>query len=248
MKRPQSQPQRQPLQNRPPSCALPPKDEKGDKLDSPINKMAGIELAQNSSPLPNLSTSRHTASRQNLRVIPMGGVEEVGENMTVLEYGDDLIIIDMGLAFPDDTMPGIDYIIPDTKWLEENKRRIRGVIITHGHLDHIGAVPYILPKLGDPPVYTMALTAAFVKKRLICFIVGLNFLHSLAVYTSFIPLNAWPTDSIVMELIVLAWLAIGSQKRQISIMYKTIFVTILLYSLRFQFYVLSEGVYIFQTS
>ena len=166
MKRPQSQPQRQPLQNRPPSFALPPKDEKGDKLDSLINKMAGIELAQNSSPLPNLSTSRHTASRQNLRVIPMGGVEEVGENMTVLEYGDDLIIIDMGLAFPDDTMPGLDYIIPDTKWLEENKRRIRGVIITHGHLDHIGAVPYILPKLGDPPIYTLPLTAAFVKKRL----------------------------------------------------------------------------------
>ena len=91
----------------------------------------------------------------------MGGIEEVGENMTVLEYGDDLIVIDMGLAFPDDTMPGIDYIIPDTKWLEENKRRVRGVVITHGHLDHIGAVPYILPKLGDPPVYTMALTAGF---------------------------------------------------------------------------------------
>jgi ribonuclease J len=111
-------------------------------------------------------TSRHTASRQNLRIIPMGGVEEVGENMTVLEYGDDLIIIDMGLAFPDDTMPGIDYIIPDTKWLEENKRRIRGVIITHGHLDHIGAIPYIIPKIGDPPIYTMPLTAGFIKKRL----------------------------------------------------------------------------------
>ena len=53
-------------------------------------------------------------------------------------------------------MPGIDYIIPDTKWLEENKKSIRGVIITHGHLDHIGAIPYILPKLGDPPVYTLA--------------------------------------------------------------------------------------------
>lgn len=113
-----------------------------------------------------LTTSRYTASRQNLRVIPMGGIEEVGENMTVLEFGDDLIVIDMGLAFPDDTMPGIDYIIPDTKWLEQNRRRIRGVIITHGHLDHIGAVPYILPKLGDPPVYTMALTAGFIKKRL----------------------------------------------------------------------------------
>lgn len=125
------------------------------------------QLAQKAANLiPNLTTSRYTASRQNLRIIPMGGIEEVGENMTVLEYGDDLIVIDMGLAFPDDTMPGIDYIIPDTKWLEANKRRIRGVIITHGHLDHIGAIPYILPKLGDPPIYTLPLTAGFIKKRL----------------------------------------------------------------------------------
>jgi ribonuclease J len=129
-----------------------------DRLDNLIDKATGL--------ISGLSTSRYTSSRQNLRIIPMGGVEEVGENMTAFEFGDDIIIIDMGLAFPDDTMPGIDYIIPDTKWLEENKKRIRGVIITHGHLDHIGAVPYILPKLGDPPVYTMALTAAFVKKRL----------------------------------------------------------------------------------
>ena len=130
----------------------------GDRLDQLIQKATNLTAG--------LQTSRYTASRQNLRVIPMGGIEEVGENMTVLEYGDDLIVIDMGLAFPDDTMPGIDYIIPDTKWLEQNRRRIRGVIITHGHLDHIGAVPYILPKLGDPPVYTMALTAGFIKKRL----------------------------------------------------------------------------------
>jgi ribonuclease J len=72
----------------------------------------------------------------------------------------------MGFAFPDETTPGIDYIIPNTQWLEENKKRIRGVFITHGHLDHIGAVPYILPKIGDPPVYTMQLTAGFVRKRL----------------------------------------------------------------------------------
>jgi len=129
-----------------------------DRLEQLIQKATSLTS--------NLPTSRYTASRQNLRIIPMGGIEEVGENMTVLEYGDDLIVIDMGLAFPDDTMPGVDYIIPDTKWLEQNKRRIRGVIITHGHLDHIGAVPYILPKLGDPPVYTMALTAGFIKKRL----------------------------------------------------------------------------------
>ncbi len=132
-----------------------------DRLEALINKATTLEGPKGAP----LHTSRYTASRQNLRIIPMGGVEEVGENMTVFEYGDDLIVVDMGLAFPDETMPGIDYIIPDTKWLEENKRRIRGVIITHGHLDHIGAIPYILPKLGDPPIYTMALTAGFIKKR-----------------------------------------------------------------------------------
>ncbi len=139
------------------STFLPKKLE--DPLDMAINRAVPV-----SSTLP--PTSNYTASRQNLRIIPMGGVEEVGENMTVLEYGDDLIVIDMGLAFPDETMPGIDYIIPDTKWLEQNKKRIRGVLITHGHLDHIGAIPYILPKIGDPPVYTMPLTAGFIKKRL----------------------------------------------------------------------------------
>lgn len=101
-----------------------------------------------------------------LRVIPMGGVEEVGKNMTVLEYGNDIIVIDMGLAFPDETMPGIDYVIPDVKYLQEKKRNIRGVLFTHGHLDHIGATPYILPKIGDPPIYTMRLTAALIERRL----------------------------------------------------------------------------------
>ncbi len=133
-----------------------------DRLDALINKATALDVHK----AQTLNTSRYTASRQNLRIIPMGGVEEVGENLTVFEYGDDIIVVDMGLAFPDETMPGIDYIIPDTKWLEENKRRIRGVIITHGHLDHIGAIPYILPKLGDPPIYTMPLTAGFIKKRL----------------------------------------------------------------------------------
>ncbi len=172
MKRHQPQPHRHGQQSRPQGQNQ--NQPKTDRLDALINKMGGLNLGaqhgfstrSGSDPSGSKATSRYTASRQNLRIIPMGGVEEVGENMTALEYGDDIIIIDMGLAFPDETMPGIDYIIPDTKWLEENKKRIRGVIITHGHLDHIGAVPYILPKLGDPPVYTLALTAAFIKKRL----------------------------------------------------------------------------------
>lgn len=111
-------------------------------------------------------SSKYTLSRDVLRVIPLGGVEEVGINCTAFEYGNDIIVVDIGLAFPDETMPGVDYIIPDTKFLEENKHKIRGILITHGHLDHIGALPYVLPKIGDPPIYTMPLTAGLIKKRL----------------------------------------------------------------------------------
>src|SRR3989344_3980209 len=101
-----------------------------------------------------------------LKVIPLGGVEDVGKNITAIEYGDDIIVVDMGFAFPDENMPGIDYVIPDTKYLQDNKKKIRGVLFTHGHLDHIGATPFILPKLGDPPIYTMPLTAAMIERRL----------------------------------------------------------------------------------
>jgi ribonuclease J len=121
-----------------------------------------------------------TSSKDVLKVIPLGGIEEVGENMTILEYGDDILVIDMGLGFPDETMPGVDYIIPNTKYLEENKKRIKGVIITHGHLDHIGAIPYILPKIGDPPIYTMKLTGELIKKRLEEFhLLGRSQIHEL---------------------------------------------------------------------
>jgi ribonuclease J len=121
-----------------------------------------------------------TTSKDVLKVIPLGGIEEVGENMTILEYGDDILVIDMGLGFPDETMPGIDYIIPNTKYLEENKKRIKGVVITHGHLDHIGAIPYILPKIGDPPIYTMKLTGELIKKRLEEFhLLGRSQIHEL---------------------------------------------------------------------
>jgi ribonuclease J len=121
-----------------------------------------------------------TDNKNVLKVIPLGGIEEVGENMTIMEYGDDILVIDMGLGFPDETMPGIDYIIPNTKYLEENKKRIKGVIITHGHLDHIGAIPYILPKIGDPPIYTMKLTGELIKKRLEEFhLLGRSQIHEL---------------------------------------------------------------------
>jgi ribonuclease J len=101
-----------------------------------------------------------------VRIIPLGGVEEIGKNMTAIEYGNDIIVIDIGLQFPDESStPGVDYIIPDTNYLETHKSKVRAVIITHAHLDHIGGVPYIMPKIGNPPMYTRQLTSLFLKKR-----------------------------------------------------------------------------------
>ncbi len=101
----------------------------------------------------------------NIRIIPLGGVEEIGKNMTVIEYKGDILVIDAGFSFQDGDTPGIDYILPNTKYLEDRKDKIRGVIITHGHLDHIGGIPYIMDRIGNPPIYTRALTSVLIKKR-----------------------------------------------------------------------------------
>lgn len=99
-----------------------------------------------------------------LRVMVMGGLEEVGRNMTVFEYDKEIIIVDMGLQFPEEDMPGIDYIIPNISYLEDKKDWVKGVIITHGHMDHIGAIPHLVPALGNPPMFMGKLTAGLVKK------------------------------------------------------------------------------------
>ncbi len=100
-----------------------------------------------------------------LRIIPLGGVEEIGKNMTAIEYGNDIIVVDAGIQFTDDDTPGIDYILPNTKYLEERKDRIRALVITHGHLDHIGGIPYLIDRLGNPPIYTREFGALLIKKR-----------------------------------------------------------------------------------
>ncbi|MDA3815364.1 MAG: ribonuclease J [Patescibacteria group bacterium] len=102
---------------------------------------------------------------KNLRIIPLGGLEEIGRNMTVFEMGNDIIIVDCGLMFPDEEMMGIDYIIPNIEYLEKRKKNIRGIIITHGHFDHIGAIPHIAPRLGNPPIYATDLTKALILRR-----------------------------------------------------------------------------------
>ncbi|PJE64379.1 MAG: ribonuclease J [Candidatus Ryanbacteria bacterium CG10_big_fil_rev_8_21_14_0_10_43_42] len=104
--------------------------------------------------------------KAKLRIIPVGGCEEVGRNMTVLEYGNDIIIIDMGLQFPEENMPGIDYIIPNISYLLPKKKNIRGVIITHSHYDHIGGIPHIMKELGGGiPMYGTDITLAIFMKR-----------------------------------------------------------------------------------
>ncbi len=109
---------------------------------------------------------RVTAKKGVMRIIPMGGLNEVGQNMMIFEYENDIIIVDMGFLFPDNDMLGIDYIIPDITYLEQRRQNIRAVIITHAHLDHIGAIPYILPKLGFPPIYGTRLSLGLVEQRL----------------------------------------------------------------------------------
>ncbi len=100
-----------------------------------------------------------------IRIIPLGGIGEIGKNMTVVEYGDDMIVIDCGLMFPEDDMLGIDYVIPDVEYLEKNREKLRAILLTHGHEDHIGATPYILPKFSVP-VYGTKLTLSLVEIKL----------------------------------------------------------------------------------
>jgi ribonuclease J len=102
---------------------------------------------------------------ENLRIIPLGGLGEVGRNMMVLEWGDEAIIVDIGLNFPEEKTPGVDYVIPNISYLEKSKKKILGVILTHGHYDHIGAIPYILDKIGNPPLFGSAMTLGITTKR-----------------------------------------------------------------------------------
>src|SRR3990172_1931007 len=124
-----------------------------------IGAQGMIEPAGNGLPaMPKLEKGK-------LRIIVLGGNEEVGRNCTLMEYDDDIILIDLGLQFPEEDMPGIDYIIPNVSYLKGKEKNVRGVVFSHGHLDHIGAAPILLKKLNYPPIIGRDLTLALIKKK-----------------------------------------------------------------------------------
>lgn len=102
---------------------------------------------------------------KSVRVIFLGGVGEIGKNMTALEFGDDIIIVDCGVEFPREDSPGIDAIIPDITYIKENISKVRGIVLTHGHEDHIGAIPYYADEL-KVPIYGTALTLGMLERKL----------------------------------------------------------------------------------
>ena len=105
------------------------------------------------------------AKKSKLKIIPLGGLNEIGKNMTVFSYGNDMIIVDCGMAFPDEEMLGVDIVIPDFSFVVKNSDKIRGVVLTHGHEDHIGGLAYLLKEI-NVPIYGTNLTLGLVQNKL----------------------------------------------------------------------------------
>ena len=106
------------------------------------------------------------AKKQKLKIIPLGGMNEIGKNLTVFEYGDEIVVLDCGMTFPDEEMLGVDLVIPDMSYLVNNKDKIRAVLLTHGHEDHIGGLPYFLRQMSNVPIYGSRMTLGLVEHKL----------------------------------------------------------------------------------
>jgi len=111
------------------------------------------------------SSKKRIKESDNLRIIPLGGLGEVGRNMMLFEYKKEILIIDMGFRMPEENMPGVDYIIPNVSYLTGKQKSVLGVVFTHGHYDHIGAIPYLIDKLGNPPLYASGLAKGIILRR-----------------------------------------------------------------------------------
>jgi len=130
-----------------------------------IAKLKAHKAKQNTKP-ENTRITPPEKNTKNLKIIAVGGFDRIGKNCIAIEYDQDIIIIDLGFQFPEKDMLGIDYVLPDMTYFVKNKKKIRGIIISHGHLDHTGGIPYLLPKLGHVPVFGTRLTAEMIKQRL----------------------------------------------------------------------------------
>ena len=129
------------------------------KRNYPVKNLVKFDPKSDSTNLPPI------LEQGKLRVIPIGGVEKIGINTMAIEYGDDLIIIDMGFGFPSEKQSGVDYLIPNYSYVKENLSKLRGVVITHGHMDHIGAIPYVIKELGNPMIYAGKLATELIKEK-----------------------------------------------------------------------------------
>ncbi len=131
-----------------------------------IGKKESGENSEKAANVNELKTSKGIKiARERLKIIPLGGLEEIGKNMTVFEYGNEMILVDCGVAFPEDEMLGVDLVIPDFTYLTKNKEKLKAMVITHGHEDHIGSIPYVLKEL-NVPIYATRLTLGLIKNKL----------------------------------------------------------------------------------